>query len=148
MNRTLVAITRGTLGALDCKSSSIHWLQLQSSWHIFMYAHLPPRVCSRSFRTKNVDWINDADLKKPSFFFGCRDPSLLRRNASTAPYTSRHSRGCPSSSWIRCRAGRQHFLFFYQKTILPHFYLYFKGRREGRRGWGRSSFCTSFLLFW
>jgi hypothetical protein len=26
--------------------------------------------------------------------------------------------------------------------------LYFKGRREGRRGWGRSSFCTSFLLFW
>ncbi len=39
-----------------------------------------------------------------------------------------------------CRAGRQHFLFFYQKQISPHFYLYFKRRREGRRGWGRVQF--------
>jgi hypothetical protein len=33
------------------------------------------------------------------------------------------------------------FSFSTQKTISPHFYLYFKGKREGRRGgWGRVHF--------
>jgi hypothetical protein len=134
---TLVAITRGTLGEPDCKSCSIHWLQLQSSWHICMYAHLPPRVCSRSFRTKNVDGINDAALKKPSVFFGCRDPSLLRRSAWTAPYTSpRYSRGCPSSSWIMpCRASA--FSLFLPKKISPHSTCILKGGAREEGGWGR-----------
>jgi hypothetical protein len=91
----------GTLSSRDCKSWSIHWLQLiwaLSSWHIFMHAHLTPDACIRSVRRKIEIESNDSELQNP--FQHIQIHTGCGRSALTAPLLLSTLEGTKSSSWI------------------------------------------------